>query len=146
MDEIQAAVLRAKLPHLDSWNSRRNEIAHRYDEAVAGSNLHPAPRAVWATPCYYLYVVATIGRDALREELKSSGIDSDIHWPEPPHLQPAFAALGYRSGSLPVTERLCDEVLTLPMFPEMTDEEVERVCAALREFALQPAVSPSPGA
>jgi dTDP-4-amino-4,6-dideoxygalactose transaminase len=134
MDELHAAVLRAKLPHLDSWNARRREIAARYDAALRASSVRPAPRAVWAAPSFYLYVVATPDRDGLRESLKAEGIDSDIHWPEPPHLQPAFESLGYGPGSLPVTERLCGEVLTLPMFPEMTDSEVQRVCDALANF------------
>jgi dTDP-4-amino-4,6-dideoxygalactose transaminase len=135
MDEIHAATLRAKLPHLDAWNARRAEIASAYGQALAGTGIRPASHAPWATPSYYLYVVATPRRDALREHLRSRNIDSDVHWPETPHLQPAFADLGYRRGSLPVTERLCDEVLTLPMFAEMTQAEVDRVCEALREFA-----------
>jgi len=135
MDELQAAVLRAKLPHLDDWNRRRAQIASRYDAALAGTPVRPAAHATWASPSYYLYVVATPAREALREHLRSRAIDSDVHWPETPHLQPAYAYLGYARGSLPVTERLCGEVLSLPMFPEMTDEEVERVCSALREFA-----------
>ncbi|HEY7269145.1 MAG TPA: DegT/DnrJ/EryC1/StrS family aminotransferase [Dehalococcoidia bacterium] len=142
MDEIQAAVLRAKLPHLDAWNARRRQIAARYDTALASTDARPAPRAAWAGPSYYLYVLATPHRDALRAQLDAQDIASDIHWPEPPHLQPAFAALGYGAGSLPVTERLCTEVLTLPMFPEMTDGEVDRVCAVLSRFA-RPAAIPA---
>ncbi|HXH20774.1 MAG TPA: DegT/DnrJ/EryC1/StrS family aminotransferase [Dehalococcoidia bacterium] len=145
MDEIHGAVLRTKLPHLDAWNRRRNEIAARYDAAVAGSSVRPAPHAPWATPSYYLYVIATPERDALRRDLDAAGIDSDVHWPEPPHLQPAFAHLGYEKGSLPVTERVCNEVLTLPMFPELTDAEVDRVCDVLRRFAARTASLPVPG-
>jgi dTDP-4-amino-4,6-dideoxygalactose transaminase len=125
MDEVHAAVLRAKLPHLAAWNQRRNEIAARYDDAIAGSRVRPAPHAPWATPSYYLYVLATPDRDAMRGALAEAGIESDVHWPEPPHLQPAFAGLGYGRGSLPVTEATCNEVLTLPMFPELTDAEVD---------------------
>ena len=135
MDEIQAAVLRAKLPLLDRWNQRRLEIASRYDATLDGTTVRPAARERWATPSYYLYVAATPAREELRRALDAKGIASDAHWPEAPHLQPAFAALGYGRGSLPVTERLCDEVLTLPMFPEMTDAEVDRVCDALRQFS-----------
>ena len=143
MAEIQAAVLRAKLPKLEGWNARRRAIARRFDAALAGSSVQPAAKAPWAEPCYYLYVVRTREREALRRALGEAGIASDVHWPEPPHLQPAFASLGYGRGSpstgsgrrLPVTERLCDEVLTIPMFPELTDAEVERICAALRAFS-----------
>ncbi|MBF9666405.1 DegT/DnrJ/EryC1/StrS family aminotransferase, partial [Streptococcus pseudopneumoniae] len=79
-----------------------------------------------------LYVARTPERDRLRTEFKELGISTDVYWPETPHLQPAFADLGYGKESLPVTERLCDEVVSLPMFPELTEAEVERVCEALR--------------
>jgi dTDP-4-amino-4,6-dideoxygalactose transaminase len=137
MDEIHAAVLRAKLPHLDAWNQRRRDIAARYDEALAHTTIKPAPHAAWAAPNYYLYVVLCPQREALRQHLARQDIGSDVHWPEPPHLQPAYTGLGYGSGSLPVTEQLCREVLSLPMFAEMTDAEVERVCQALRSFVPQ---------
>jgi dTDP-4-amino-4,6-dideoxygalactose transaminase len=146
MDEIHAAVLRAKLPRLDAWNRRRAEIAARYDDALSGTAVRPAPRASWAGPSYYLYVLATPRRDALRAELRARSIDSDVHWPEPPHLQPAFAGLGYGRGSLPITERLCGEVLTLPMFPEMSEAEVDRVCGVLRDFARRTAAVRAGGA
>jgi dTDP-4-amino-4,6-dideoxygalactose transaminase len=134
MDEIHAAVLRAKLPCLDEWNARRRDIAKAYDNALAGSKVLPASGAAWCDPSYYLYVARTAHRDELRESLAGAGVATDVHWPEPPHLQPAFADLGYGPGSLPVTERLCREVVTLPMFPELTDEEVARVCEALASF------------
>jgi dTDP-3-amino-3,4,6-trideoxy-alpha-D-glucose transaminase len=134
MDEIHAAVLRAKLPRLDGWNRRRTEIAHEYDLAIKGTSILPAAKAEWADPSYYLYVARTPERDRLRTEFKAQNISTDVYWPETPHLQPAFANLGYGKGSLPVTERLCDEVVSLPMFPELTDEEVGRVCSALRAF------------
>jgi dTDP-4-amino-4,6-dideoxygalactose transaminase len=134
MDEIHAAVIRLKLGRLDAWNNRRRAIAKRYDKALAGTSIAAAPKASWAEPSYYLYVVATPQRDELRAALTEAGIATDVHWPEPPHLQPAYAGLGYGRGSLPVTERLCDEVLTIPMFPEMTEGEVGHVCEALRRF------------
>lgn len=132
MDEIHAAVLRAKLLKIDGWNARRQIIAKRYDEALAGTSVKPASKAEWADPSYYLYVVLTPDREGLRAKLKEDSIATDVYWPEPPHLQPAFDDLGYGKGSLPVTERLCDGVVALPMFPEMTDDEVDRVCVALR--------------
>jgi dTDP-4-amino-4,6-dideoxygalactose transaminase len=147
MDELHAAVLRTKLPRLDAWNRRRNDIAARYDAALEASSVRPAPHAPFATPSYYLYVVATPDRESLREHLMTDAIDTDVHWPEAPHLQPAFAGLGYGRGSLPVTEKLCDEVLTLPMFPEMSEAEVDRVCDALRRFSTKPRVAlPAAGA
>jgi len=146
MDEVQAAVLRAKLRRLDAWNERRRAIARRFDAALPqGGSVHAAARAPWAEPCYYLYVVRTARRDGLRLALQEAGIASDVHWPEPPHLQPAFASLGYGRGSpstgsgrrLPVTERLCAEVVTIPMFAELTEGEVERICAVLRAFSIE---------
>jgi dTDP-3-amino-3,4,6-trideoxy-alpha-D-glucose transaminase len=142
MDEVQAAVLRAKLPHLDEWNRRRAEIARRYDEALEGSDIRPATHAEWASPSYYLYVLATDRREALREALDEAGIESDIYWPETPHVQPAFAQLGYCRGNLPITEGLCDRVLSIPMFAELTDEEVGRICATLQRFASMDAAVP----
>jgi dTDP-4-amino-4,6-dideoxygalactose transaminase len=135
MDEMNAAVLRTKLPHLDGWNARRREIARRYDAAIGESSIMPATHAEWAEPSYYLYVVRSPNRDGLRQALSDANIASDVHWPEPPHVQPAYDHLGYVRGSLPVTERLCDEVLSLPMFPELTDGEVSRVCDVLQKFA-----------
>lgn len=134
MDEIHAAVLRAKLPKLDAWNQKRAAIAREYDRAIEGTSILPAPKAGWAEPSYYLYVARTPERDRLRSEFKERNISTDVYWPETPHLQPAFAHLGYGPGSLPVTEALCHEVVSLPLFPEMTAEEVERVCDALRSF------------
>ncbi len=134
MDEVHAAILRTKLPYLDGWNARRRAIARRYDEALAGTGVAPASHADWCDPSYYVYVVRSPARDALRDHLTKLGIATDVHWPETPHLQPAYEYLGYRRGSLPVTERLVNEVLTLPMFALMTDNEIERVCDALGRF------------
>jgi dTDP-4-amino-4,6-dideoxygalactose transaminase len=134
MDEIHAAVLRAKLPYLDDWNARRRDIARRYAGVLTKSSIRPAPDASWAEPSFYLYVVATPQRDALRLALRDAAIATDVHWPEPPHLQPAYSYLGYGKGSLPVTERLCEEVLTIPMFPDLRDDEIERICHALKRF------------
>ena len=134
MDEIHAAVLRAKLPHLDAWNDRRREIARHYDAALEGSVIRRAPNAEWADPCYYFYVVGSPDRSELQRSLAEAGVGTDISWPEPPYLQPAYARFGYALGDLPVTERLSNEVLTIPMFPSLTDEEVARIGIALKSF------------
>jgi dTDP-4-amino-4,6-dideoxygalactose transaminase len=138
MDEIHAAVLRAKLAHLEAWNDRRREIARAYDAALRGSTIRPAPHADWADPCYYFYVVGSPDRKALQDALAAAAIGTDISWPEPPYLQPAYERFGYARGDLPVTERLCNEVLTIPLFPDLTDVEVARVCAALKAFGKHP--------
>ncbi|MCX8067101.1 MAG: DegT/DnrJ/EryC1/StrS family aminotransferase [Anaerolineae bacterium] len=137
LDEIQAAVLRVKLRHLEAWNERRRQIAALYSEYLAeatrwGLVLPGEPEN--AHHVYHLYVVRHPQRDALQAFLRERGIGTLVHYPVPVHLQPAYADLGYREGSLPVSEALAREVLSLPMYPELTDEEVQRVAEAVREF------------
>lgn len=138
LDEIQAAILRVKLRHLEAWNKRRRQIAAMYQEHLAdaasrwGLTLPEEPEG--ARHVYHLYVVRHPRRDALRRFLEERGIGTLIHYPVPVHLQPAYADLRYREGSLPVTEALSREVLSLPMYPELTDAEVRMVSEALREF------------
>lgn len=125
LDEIQAAVLRVKLPHLDRWNSRRREIAALYREQLARERDLSLP--LERSDCrhvYHLYVVRTPFRDNLRNRLAERGIGTGIHYPVPTHQQPAFAGFWSERPSLPLTERLADEVLSLPIYPEMRDEEV----------------------
>jgi dTDP-4-amino-4,6-dideoxygalactose transaminase len=132
LDELQAAMLRVKLDHLDRWNERRRALAGLYDELLAGSGLGlPAPEAGHV---YHLYVVRSAEREALREHLKARGVSSLVHYPVPVHLQPAYADLGYGPGSLPQTERAAAEVLSLPLYPEMTEEMVRRVAECILEF------------
>jgi dTDP-4-amino-4,6-dideoxygalactose transaminase len=128
LDELQAAILRAKLPYLDLWNARRRDIARYYGAALAGLDL-TVPAACGPDYVAHLYVVRTPRRDALARALSAAGIGSDVHYPVPDHLQ---ESAGAPSAPLPETERCCREVLTLPCFPEMTDEEIARVTAAVR--------------
>jgi len=135
LDEIQAGILLAKLPALDGWNARRRAIAERYRQGIA----HPAvilPEAGGAEYVGHLFVLRTRQRDALRAHLASAGFASDIHYPVPDHRQPVIAER-FAGTSLPVTERLAAEVLTLPCFPEMLDAEVDGVVAAVNRW--QPA-------
>ena len=136
LDEIQAAVLRVKLRYLDGWNARRREVARRYGEALAGVPVQPHMSAAAISPAYaaHLYVVRTPGREALRAFLKERGIGSDVHYPVPDHQQPNRVLEGAVT-SLPVTETLASEILTLPCYPEMTDMDVEAVAAAVGEWA-----------
>jgi hypothetical protein len=122
------AILRAKLPYLDLWNARRRDIARYYGAALAGLDL-TVPAACGPDYVAHLYVVRTPRRDALARALSAAGIGSDVHYPVPDHLQ---ESAGAPSAPLPETERCCREVLTLPCFPEMTDEEIARVAAAVR--------------
>jgi dTDP-4-amino-4,6-dideoxygalactose transaminase len=133
LDEMQAAILRVKLRHLDAANDERRRRAAVYDEALRGVT-HP-PTQSWAEPVYHLYVIETDGRDALRQALGEAGIGSDIHYPLPSHLQPACANMGVGRGALPVTEALADSILSLPMYPELPIEQVERVAATVSRLA-----------
>jgi len=135
LDEIQAAILRAKLPHLDAWNRRRRSLAGRYDAGLAdaGDLGRPAvpPRAEHV---YHQYVVRTSLRDALRDYLAGAGVATSIHYPCGVHLQPAFAFLGYEPGSCPNAERLTAEVLSLPVFAQLTAPETQQVIRLVRFF------------
>jgi dTDP-4-amino-4,6-dideoxygalactose transaminase len=132
LDEIQAAVLRVKLRHLEAWNNARRERAAWYAELLHGLPLQ-LPRF---TPghVFHLYVVACAERDALRDHLRANGVGCDIHYPVPTHLQPAYSDLGFGPGSLPVTEAAAGRILSLPIYPELAYAEVERVAAVVRSF------------
>ena len=130
LDELQAAVLRVKLRYLDAGNTARRERAAWY-AALLGDLPLVLPRDE-AGHIYHLYVIASDRRDALRQHLLDSGIGCDVHYPFPAHLQPAYAELGYRPGALPVTEHGAGRILSLPMFPELTHDEIAQVAAAVR--------------
>lgn len=136
LDEMQAAILRAKLPHLPEWNRARQQRAAWYDQLLSDTPLVlPGGSAPGEGHIYHLYVVRSPRRDALREHLHRQGIGTDVHYPLPSHLQPIYGGLGYRAGDLPVTERLAREVLSLPLYPELTPEEAAAVAAAVRSFS-----------
>ena len=137
LDEIQAAILRARLPHLDAQNARRGEIAARYDSALAGDSAlaRPPARRPGASHVFHQYVIRfpAAHRTAIQARLRAAGIGTGIHYPMPVHLQPAYlgrVALG--PASCQASETVANQVLSLPMYPELTDAQVERVCAALR--------------
>ena len=132
LDTLQAAVLRVKLPHLEDWNARRRAIAARYDELLEGTRVARPLRPDWADPVYHLYVVRTADRAQLQRRLKEAGISSGVHYPIPLHLQPAYRGLGYAPGAFPHAERAAAEVLSLPVFPELSDDDVGRVAASVR--------------
>ena len=133
LDPLQAAVLRAKLPHLDEWNGRRRAIARRYLAAFAGMGIGLPQVPKWADPVWHLFVVTLTDRDAVQTRLREAGIETLIHYPIPPHRQQAYADLGFLAGSFPIAEHLASQVLSLPIGPQMSDAEVEWVIAAVRE-------------
>ena len=133
LDELQAAILSARLPFLAKENARRIAIAGRYDAAFATLPLDRLATRPGAVPARHLYPVRLAKRDALREHLKTRGIETAVHYPVPLHRQPAYAFLG-RKGDFPVSEAACETLVSLPNHPMLTDEQVEAVVAAVREF------------
>ncbi len=134
LDELQAAILRVKLPHLDADNARRVEVARRYDQALGDSPLALPVRRPGCTHVYHLYVVRAPRRDAFREFLSDRGIGTGIHYPVPVHLQPAYAGRLARPGGLNQTEKVAREILSLPIYPELGVMEVEEVVGAVNQF------------
>ncbi len=137
MDEIQAAVLRVKLPHLAAWNEQRREHARRYNDALHRLPVLTPVECPGNRHVYHLYVIRAPHRDRLQNWLRERGVATGIHYPIPGHLQKALAGLGYREGDLPATETICQEILSLPMYPELTDAEIDYVAEAIHDFYRQ---------
>ena len=131
LDPLQAAALRVKLRHLDQWNELRRAIACRYLNELSEKGLVLPFVPNWAEPVWHLFVIRHSLRDALQQRLADAEIGSLIHYPIPPHLQAAYADLGISKGALPVAERIHEQVLSLPIFPSMTTEQVGRVIDVL---------------
>lgn len=138
LDAIQAAFLRIKLRHLREWNDARRHVATRYQEALADvRGIRLPTEADYCRHVYHLYVIRAERRDALQVHLASNGIRTGLHYPVPLHLQEAYRDLGIRRGAFPVAEAAADSILSLPMFPELTDEQIWRVAEAIRTFYRQ---------
>ena len=131
LDTIQAAVLRVKLRHLDEWNEARKRVASLYGELLAGSGVALPRTAAGAEHVYHLFVIQVEDRDRVQDELAAQGISTGIHYPLPIHLQEAYRSAGFGAGSFPVTEAAAKRILSLPMYPELTEDSVRRVAAAL---------------
>jgi dTDP-4-amino-4,6-dideoxygalactose transaminase len=134
LDEIQAAILRIKLRHLNDWNNRRRRIAAQYQTGLASAGLVLPYVPDWAEPVHHLFVVRSKQRDALRQHLEKSGIATLVHYPVPPHLQQAYKDLGMRAGDLPISEKIHEEVLSLPIGPHLSESQAASVIQAVREF------------
>ena len=138
LDELQAAILLVKLDRLDEWTSQRRRLAHRYDalfaEAGLADRLGLRPVEPGLQHVYHQYTIRLRERDALQGFLKANGIGTSVYYPLPLHLQPVFRSLGYEKGALPNSERLCQEVLSLPMYPELTVDEQDDVVECVRRF------------
>ena len=133
LDEIQAAVLRVKLEYIKDWSNARWENAQYYHKSL--KDIVPVPVELEGTkPVYHLYIIRTKDRNGLQEYLESRGVFTGIHYPVPVHLQPAYKGLGLGKGSFPVTEKYAEQILSLPMFPELKKEEMDYVAQCIKEF------------
>lgn len=133
LDEIQAAILNIKLRYLNSWNEARRAHAQVYSEQL-GNVVQKVPHIQpWATSIYYVYVIEVEERDTFRKALEAEGVASGVHYPIPLHLQRACAEYGYQRGSFPVTERVAERIVSLPMYPELTAEQLEQVIHAVKK-------------
>ncbi len=153
LDTLQAAILQVKLPHLKTWNAERNAIAVSYQQALKPlirQGISPLQNHTGNGHVYHLYLVRVVrngeanficgvDRDTLIERLEARGVQVGIHYPLPCHLQPGFQFLGYRAGDFPVAEKLAGEILSLPIFPGMTPQEIDRVATALSDAIAEPA-------
>jgi dTDP-4-amino-4,6-dideoxygalactose transaminase len=136
LEGIQGAVLRVKLRHLEAWTEGRRAAAARYDKLLAGSGVKAPEAMPYSRHVYHLYAIRTQNRREWQEALNAQGIQTGIHYPYPVHLLPAFAGLGHRPGAFPHSEAAANEVLSLPMFPELTAAQCEEVVAAVRQLAV----------
>lgn len=134
LDGLQAAILGAKLSHLDDWNQARRRHARTYNALLDGTEVILPQEAEGSHTIYHVYALRVPRRDELLEFLRAKGIGASIHYPLPVHLQPAYAALGIPKGSFPVAETCADSELSLPLYPEMTREQIEEVVAAVKDF------------
>lgn len=135
LDEIQAVVLRAKLPHLLEWNQQRRAHASLYNQLLKSSPAVTPVENADNTHIYHLYVVRVPRRDELQAYLKEHTIFTGIHYPVPNHLQPVLKSLGYRKGDFPITEQVVSEIISLPMFAELTSDEIRTVADTVKEFS-----------
>jgi dTDP-4-amino-4,6-dideoxygalactose transaminase len=135
LDELQAAVLRVKLSHLDAWNERRTRQAQRYASDLSSTPLGLPTVPVWAESAWHLYVVEARQRDDLREHLANRGIATMIHYPVPPHRQPAYVDAGFPATAFPLARAIADQSLSLPLGPHLTHDQQTAVIDAVREFS-----------
>ena len=134
LEGMQGAILRVKLRHLEAWTAARRAHAARYSEALAGSNVQAPEEMPYARHVYHVYAIRTSRRAALQQALNSQGIQTGIHYPFPVHLLPAYADLGYKQGDFPHSEKAANEVLSLPMYAELSNEQISEVVQSVHTF------------
>jgi dTDP-4-amino-4,6-dideoxygalactose transaminase len=133
MEGLQGGILSVKLKYLDHWNDQRRQAAAAYSAALVNTDIAIPTEMDYGRHVYHLYVVQSNSRDALRQQLANEGIESGLHYPIPLHLQKAYSSLGYKEGDFPVTERVKSRILSLPMYPGIRAEAIERVVSGLQE-------------
>jgi dTDP-4-amino-4,6-dideoxygalactose transaminase len=134
LDTLQAAILRVKLKYLEKWNAARRSNAKLYQDFLEGTDVVAPAETRDVESVWHLYVIRSERRDMLRERLVSKGISASIHYPVPIHWQPAYKDLGYKPGDFPVTEEFASRILSLPMYAELTSEQIEFTAETIREF------------
>lgn len=137
MDSIQAAILRVKLPYLDQWLDSRRRLAGLYNQLLADLPLSTPAEPAGYHHIYHLYVIRSQNRDELQAFLKDQGVGTAIHYPTPVHLQPFYTKGEDKRGQFPITEKICNEILSLPMYPELMDEQVRHVCECVQKFTAE---------
>ncbi len=135
MEGLQGAILRVKLRHLDQWTELRRAAATKYNRLLADCGVELSREMPWARHVYHVYTLRTKDRDALQAALQTEGIQTAVHYALPVHLQPAYADLGYSRGAFPQSEKAAEEVLSLPLYPEITDSQIQKVAQALTSLA-----------
>jgi len=133
LEGLQGALLGIKLPHLDQWNGERRKIAALYNEKLRDANFVLPVEMPYGKHVYHLYIVQIENRDEVKQYLAERGVDTGLHYPVPLHLQEAYRQLGYKKGDFPVSERLSQHILSLPMYPGLPVEAVEHVVQVLAE-------------
>jgi len=133
MEGFQGAILRVKLRHLERWTEARLAVVNRYNELLADSGAETPTAMPWARHVYHVYTLRTDDRDGLQAALLADGIQTGIHYPVPAHLQPAYADLGYRRGAFPRSEETAEQVLSLPLYPELSSQAVAEVAGAVKK-------------
>lgn len=137
LDAIQAGILSVKLRRLPEWNEKRREVARRYDQMLSGIKRVITPHTPeWSKPVYHLYVIRVPDRPGLQKHLSERRIDTGIHYPVPLHVQKAYANYGFRVGDFPVTEKVAEEIVSLPMYPELTEAQQTRVVESIAHFVV----------
>ena len=134
MEGIQGAVLGVKLKHLDAWTRERRRVAHRYHELLADTPLQLPREADYAESAYHLYVVRHPRREELKKHLEANKVGCALHYPVSLHMQKCYADLGYKAGDFPAAEKAARECLSLPIYPELTDAQIQRVAAVVKGF------------